>query len=208
MEMVVDILSVAASAGNYALILVEKQGNKHRETTKCEGSDDTLSMYLFLKERMVKLVKRVGCKAVFSTYKEAILSKSRVEALKVVSLGTPLRTPPQWSHEVITGDDLIGLTWILKMHAGEVITRREAMATPTEGEISWTRDKFEAINRKGKCDLLKYLAIKTGSELLICNAIGKGRTVIKGRNMRSKIRYNTATTRSRYRYLTRRDMEV
>ena len=77
------------------------------------------------------------------------------------------------------------------MHADEVITRREAMATPTEGEISWTRDKFEAINRKGKCDLLKYLAIKTGSELLICNAIGKGRTVIKGRNMRSKIRYNT-----------------
>ena len=154
LEMVIGILSVAATAGNYALILVEKQGNKHREITKHEGSDDTLIMYLFLKERIVKLVKRVGCKAVFSTYKEALLSKGEMGAVGTVSK-TPLRSPPRCSHEVITGNDLMGLTWILKMHANGEITRRDAMVAPTEGEISWTRDKFEAINKKGKCDLLK-----------------------------------------------------
>jgi hypothetical protein len=179
METAVDIQSQAAISRDHSLTLVAKQGNRRQEMTKHKGSDNALSIYLFLNERMVKLVKRDRCETVSSTYKEALLSKSGMKSGSVVSMGTPIRTPSQWSHEVVNGHDLSGLTWILKMHANEVITRREAMATPTEGEISWTRDKFEAINKKGKCDILKYLSIKTGCEFTAYNPNGRAKILIK-----------------------------
>jgi hypothetical protein len=98
---------------------------------------------------------------------------------------------PQWTHEIIKGDDLIGLSWILKLHSNERITRRGRSWTPTEGEIAWTKNKFETINKKGKCDLLKYLAAKTGSELTVYSSKGKLKVVVPGRTPKSKLLYNT-----------------
>jgi hypothetical protein len=100
--------------------------------------------------------------------------------------------PPQWAHEDVRGDDLIGLSWILKMHSNERITRRATSQAPTEGEIAWAKTKFETINKKGKCDLLKYLAAKTGSELTVRNFKGKPKVVVPGRTSRSKLLYDTS----------------
>jgi hypothetical protein len=160
--------------------------------TEHEGADDTISIYLFLNERMVKLVKRSRSEIVHSTYKDALLSKVGVETDNVVPRGALLQASSQWIHEEVTGHDLDGLTWILKMHADGSLMRRAAITTPTEGEISWTRDKFAAINKKGKCDMLKSLAVRTGCELAICNSNRRTRISIKGRVERAKLKYDTS----------------
>jgi hypothetical protein len=191
MEMATDILTEVAAAGNHSLTLVANKGNKLIEKAVHVGTDNDLTMYLFLSERMVKLVKRKAKKTVVSSYKEALLSENVKRSECLTPRGSQSRTPSHWIHEEVTGHDLVGLTWILKMHADESITRLESMTTPTEGEISWTRDKFSAINKKGKCDMLKYLAVRTGCELTISNLNGKPKTAIKGRVEGAKIKYDT-----------------
>jgi len=180
MEIATDSLTEAAAAGNHSLTLVAKKGNKHIETALHVGSNNNLTMYLFLSERMVKLVKRDGGEPSVGTYKEALLSENKKRTEGPTPLGALTRAPPQWIHEEVTGHDLVGLTWILKMHGDGSLMRRETITTPTEGEISWTRDKFAAINKKGKCDMLKSLAVRTGCELAICSSNGRTRTTIKG----------------------------
>jgi hypothetical protein len=81
-------------------------------------------------------------------------------------LQAPGQLLPQWDHEVVEGDDLIGLTWILKLHADEKIKRRSTAMMPSAGEIAWTKTKFETINKKGKCDLLRYLGDKNRIRVL------------------------------------------
>jgi hypothetical protein len=179
------ILKVAASNCGYELKLIRNRGSRHEESQVCAGLDETVRVALFYDDNMVKIIRETTPgKDKVRSYKDILNTEPPPTTLM------PRRDVRRWTHEVVGGNDLIGLTWILKMHADEKITRRNIATVPSAGEIEWAKKKFGTINKKGKCDLLKYLAIKTGSELLICNATGKGKPVIKGKNMRAKIRYN------------------
>ena len=48
------------------------------------------------------------------------------------------------------------------MHAKERIMKREE--TCLQSELDWAKEKFEYIGKKGKTNMLYYLAIKTGAE--------------------------------------------
>ena len=76
MSEAVDIINEAALAGGNGLTLVRKIRGKHEQFAKLEGTDGTLCVYLFLTEKMVKLVRRKEEKTTHHTYKEALMSKS------------------------------------------------------------------------------------------------------------------------------------
>jgi hypothetical protein len=120
--------------------------------------------------------KNIPSKHKVSTYKTIL------ETRPSSTLQVPKQVPTQWTHEEIKGDDLVGLSWILRMHSDKRITRRNTAAVPTAGEIAWAKSKFGTINKKGKCDLLRYLAIKTGSDFSTCRANGSAKVIIKGKN--------------------------
>jgi hypothetical protein len=89
----------------------------------------------------------------------------------------------------IKSTDHVGLSWILKMHAREEIFDITGRPPPSEGEILWATQKFETIGRTGKINLLKYLAYKTGSQLVI---------QMKGRKKRNLTRCAQQHTRLVY----------
>ena len=66
----------------------------------------------------------------------------------------------------INEDDNQRLCWVLKMHTEKRMNKNPDMShSPTD--LEWAKRKFEAIGKKGKSELLIYLAYKTGSELRI-----------------------------------------
>jgi hypothetical protein len=95
-------------------------------------------------------------------------------------------------HKVlINEDDNPRLCWVLKMHSDKRMNKNSDMShSPTD--LEWARRKFEGIGSKGKFDLLKYLANKTGSELRITE---KGREWIKvtAKNLEFAISYDLQT---------------
>ena len=180
------ILKLASSNSGYDLKVVRRKRFNLEEAQVCGGRDGSIRVTFFLNENMVKISrKKIPDTQRVSTY-QAILgtrSSPTSQALKQVS--------PQWKSVSIEGDDLVGLSWILKMHADKRILKRETTTAPSAVEMAWTKIKFETINKKGKFDLLKYLSIKTGTEFSTCSAKGKSKVVIKGRNTMAKLLFNT-----------------
>ena len=75
------------------------------------------------------------------------------------------------------------------MHTDQSMMKKTA-TKPTEGDLKWTLEKFKAIGTKGKENLLRYLAIKTGSEFRTHqNGNGPGQVRVRARNDDYKISY-------------------
>ena len=180
-----SILTTASRKSGYEMLAARRKGSGYEETLICEGGDDAIKVVLFCDEIMVKIMRRyVPSRDKISTYKTLLATvPASITAL-------PKRSEDHWSYVRVTGDDLVGLTWILRMHSAKRIMRHEMMIEPTLGELAWTKTKFEAINKKGKCDLLKYLAVKTGCELKTCYGdSSREKIIIKGRHREAMINY-------------------
>ena len=110
---------------------------------------------------------------------------------EVVERETPKDNPGvTWEEVRVEGDDLNGLSWILKMHAEKRFLRNDTQFL--ESELAWAKEKFETIGQTGKSNLLFYLGVKTGSELSThTEENGKTKINLKGRNDEHKIVLHT-----------------
>jgi hypothetical protein len=157
------VLQRASKAGGYRMVLVRRGvGELFLEKTINEGVDGSITVVYFTLENMVKIIKR------------PMMDPSKGHSYKEILEVEPVRDirpkesiDDKWEHFPVASDDQEGLTWLLRMHASGKIFRKYACSLPTEGEREWTKAKFGMINKKGKADLLKYLAFKTRSELTI-----------------------------------------
>jgi len=115
------------------------------------------------------------------SYKETVLTKGGRERKKrIEEIG--------WHHEHVRTGDWQGLSWILRMHAKERIFRREE--TRQQSELDWAKEKFEFIGKKGKTNMLYYLATKTGADFNVY--IGRSLRLtpkLKGKTGEYKITY-------------------
>jgi hypothetical protein len=191
MSETVDIINEAALAGGNGLTLVRKIRDKHVQFAKLEGTDGTLCVYLFLTEKMVKLVRRKEEKTTHHTYKEALMSKSG-PAMFIGRNARTKRPESEWVNTEVKGDDWEGLNWILAMHSKKQLLERRAIPTPSEGVKEWAREKFRTIGAKGKMDLLKYLAVKAKCEFrVIGKPNSKGNRIIKRSGAAGRIAYQS-----------------
>jgi hypothetical protein len=115
------------------------------------------------------------------SYKDTVLTRGGVEKKKWME-------EPGWRHEHVGPSDWQGLSWILKMHSRERIMTREG--TCLQSELNWAKEKFEFIGKKGKVNMLYYLAIKTGAVFNIYTGKSlKPIPKLKGRTGEYKISY-------------------
>ena len=120
-----------------------------------EGHDKRIELVLFEDEGLIKMKEFKPIEMGHRSYKDKASTKGG---------GTGKRRAEEqgWLHEHVEANDWQGLSWILRMHANKRIATREE--TKLQSELDWAKEKFTYIGRKGKMNMLYYLAIKTGAE--------------------------------------------
>ena len=158
---VVKLLKIETNHRGYEFKILRMNVRRaYEEKTLCVGGDDAVVVVFFIDIGLVKIIKsrNPGVKKVLGFKQVLMLGNDNVrERVKVEK--------DEWVVERIGKDDVEGLNWLLKMHSEGRVMSRGSVTSTSSGELEWAKIKFETVNSKGKLDVLKYLAFKTGCEL-------------------------------------------